>query len=227
MNYLLGILLALLLWALGTVYYYVYIESLAPKAVFTKETLGGIFTFNTPKIIILVAALGLGLAFGMMYQTGEPLEIILANQVMLGILATAALIDYKVKRIPNQLVLVLMGVGVVSILIQVVQDPYTWRNAVYPALIGLAVGGGILLLAHIVSRKSGVGAGDVKLFGAIGFVLGFTSLLGALFYCFLFSALAGVWMLLFKKAKLKDSMAMAPFAFFGVLVTILMTAGGF
>ena len=98
----------------------------------------------------------------------------------------------------------------------------SWR---YP-LIGAGIGGVILAVAMLLSRK-GVGMGDVKLFITIGAYVGSMEIIATLFYTFVVSAVVGIVLLLMKKVKLRDSVPMAPFAFAGVAIEYaFMLIGG-
>ena len=79
----------------------------------------------------------------------------------------------------------------------------------------------------LLSKSAGVGMGDLKMFFVVGAFVGSSKILMTMFYTFFASALIGVVFLAFKKAKLKDSLAMAPFAFVGILIEfILLMIGG-
>jgi prepilin peptidase CpaA len=91
---------------------------------------------------------------------------------------TCALIDLKTRRVPNALTFALTATGIASATLG-------WSGINLKAsLIGLAVGFMLMLPGHIVGAT---GAGDVKLFAAIGAVLGPVDAITAFFY----TALAG------------------------------------
>ena len=133
--------------------------------------------------------------------------------------------DAKEKIIPNKVILALLVIRCAYLVVEViVAYPFFKQSLGYP-LVGAAIGGGIIALAMFISRH-GVGAGDVKLFLAIGFYVGSTEIISTLLYTFLISAFVGLGMLLFGKAKLKDSVPLAPFAFLGVALEFCMLVIG-
>ncbi|WP_235849031.1 MULTISPECIES: A24 family peptidase [Bacillaceae] len=69
-------------------------------------------------------------------------------------------------------------------------------NGLLFSIIGMAVGGGILMLMYIFKA---LGAGDVKLFAAIGSITGLQFTLYAMMYSILFAGLIGVIILLVKQ----------------------------
>lgn len=134
--------------------------------------------------------------------------------------------DVKEKIIPNEIIATLLIVRVVFLIIEVIIAYPFLKDALGYPILGAVFGGGIIALAMIVSRH-GVGAGDVKLFFAIGFFIGSTQILSMLLYTFFVSAVVGLILLLLRKVKMKDSVPLAPFAFIGVATCFcLLMIGG-
>lgn len=137
-----------------------------------------------------------------------------------------AKIDYKERKIPNFLILVMLGIRCVFLIYEVCTNLEFMSNVLLIPLIGATIGGFVMIVALFLSRH-GVGMGDVKLFIVIGAYVGSSKIFGTMFYTFLFSAVVGIILLATKKAKMKDSLPMAPFAFVGVVVEyILLLMGG-
>jgi prepilin peptidase CpaA len=99
--------------------------------------------------------------------------------VLVIILVTlAAIIDVRSQRIPNYLTLPSCGIGIMyHVLI-------SGTNGLMFSFTGLVLGMCLLLFFYLLG---GMGAGDVKLMGAIGALLGWEGVLRA----FLFSAIIG------------------------------------
>ncbi|PKM83457.1 MAG: prepilin peptidase [Firmicutes bacterium HGW-Firmicutes-13] len=122
-------------------------------------------------------------------------------------------IDVDHEIIPNQLVLVIFTWG---LLWQLFWPEISWADA----LGGAFLGGGLLLLASLISR-GGMGGGDIKLMFAAGFYLG-TILTGlALFLGFISGSVVGIVLILLKVKKRKDYIPFGPFLSFGIFVTVL------
>jgi len=85
--------------------------------------------------------------------------------VLLALLAIAAIIDYRTRRIPNWLVL---GGAIYGLVYTVVFPPIMHGNALFP-LGGFIVGFGLFLPLYLMRA---LGAGDVKLFAMVGTFLG-------------------------------------------------------
>jgi prepilin peptidase CpaA len=91
---------------------------------------------------------------------------------------TSALIDLRSRRIPNSLTLGITAFGLVLAL------GYPGGVGIWGALGGFAVGLLLMLPGHLVGAT---GAGDVKLFAALGTLLGPKGILVA----FVYTAIAG------------------------------------
>lgn len=136
-----------------------------------------------------------------------------------------AKVDYHEKKIPNKIILALLILRAAFLLYEVcVSSEYWVRSLVYPFL-GAAIGGGIMAAAMVISRK-GVGMGDVKMFIVIGAFVGSTEILETMLCIFFISALGGILLLITRKAGLKDSIPMAPFACAGIALKFLLLMMG-
>lgn len=137
-----------------------------------------------------------------------------------------AKIDYHEKKIPNKIILIMLIARVVFLIYEIVVNLEYWKTVLVYPLLGAAIGGMIMAVAMLISRK-GVGMGDVKMFIVIGAFVGSTEILATLFYTILISVIGGVMLLITKKARLKDSVPMAPFACAGIaLKYLLLMIGG-
>lgn len=126
-------------------------------------------------------------------------------------------IDFQVKKIPNKLLLVLLGIRVIGLVCTALMYPEDFLPILIHCLIGMALGGLIILIVLLIS-KGQVGAGDLKLYAIIGFFFGLTGLIQIMMYSLFLSALVAIVLLLSQKAKMKSTMAMAPFVLFGLTI---------
>ncbi len=82
--------------------------------------------------------------------------------------------------------------------------------------------GALFFLAIIIfSKGKWMGFGDVKLVFLMGLLLGGKNLLVALFLAFLFGAIIGIVMILFKKKTMQSEIPFGPFLIFGTMVSFL------
>lgn len=107
----------------------------------------------------------------------KPSDLVVIGTLTAGCMAAAA-IDLRTRRVPNPLTaaLALSGVGFAAVGISHV--------SVAGSVAGLGLGLLLMLPGHLFG---GTGAGDVKLFGAAGALLGPAPMIGA----FLYTAIAG------------------------------------
>jgi len=84
-----------------------------------------------------------------------------------------------------------------------------------------AIGIGLFFTAlWLITKKRGMGLGDVKLAPVLGFLLGYPDVVIALYIAFLTGALVGVILILAGNKTLKSKIAFGPFL-------VLGTAGAF
>lgn len=137
-----------------------------------------------------------------------------------------AIIDYFEKKIPNRIIAALLIIRVFFLIYEVISNFEYIGTAIKYPLFGALIGGGILAVVMLVSQN-GIGMGDIKLFIAIGAYVGSTGIIRVLFYTVLAGAVVGAVLLLTKKAKAKDAVPFAPFAFLGICADYaLLLLGG-
>lgn len=163
------------------------------------------------------------IAVGLMAVSFIVASLKYSNIVSLGLmmfliatLTLLALIDARVKILPNKLTLPLLVLG---LLVSLTGYTVDWRSA----LSGMA--GGFLLLYlpallySFITRREGVGFGDFKLLAAIGAWLGWQSLLHVVFVAGISSAVFG---LIYLKQKRLPATATIPFGPFLAAASILI-----
>lgn len=183
--------------------------------------------------VCILLVIGLSI-LEIMYKREEGFEIfplLLRWHIFLWGMLLIAKIDIKQHLIPNHLLLGLLGVRVGFLIYEIISNFDFWQEVIKDCVIGALAGFILLFIARVlsmlISKSAGVGMGDLKMFFIVGAFVGSSKILMTMFYTFFASAVMGIVFLIFKKAKLKDSLAMAPFAFVGVLVEfILLMIGG-
>jgi leader peptidase (prepilin peptidase)/N-methyltransferase len=92
------------------------------------------------------------------------------------------------------------------------------------ACAGAATAGGGLLALYVLTRRRGIGLGDVKLAAGIGAGLGATLALAALGAAFVAGGVYGVWLLATRRARRDGRVRFGPFLAGGTYVALLMPA---
>ncbi len=141
--------------------------------------------------------------------------------ILLWCLTAAAWIDYRSRRIPNMLLLILLFSRAAVLAGECLCCRECAAELLFSSGMGFLTGGGIFFLYYL-SARGGVGAGDVKLFAVLGYYFGAGYILTAVFLTVLTAALYSVAALLMKKTTLKQELPFAPFALAGTVLTIML-----
>ena len=138
------------------------------------------------------------------------------------ILISIFIIDYKHQIIPNRLNLTLFELGLVFTLL------FGFNNVMIAAdmLLGLLAGGGIFLLITLVggliAGKEAMGFGDVKLMCGLGLLFGFTKIIIITLLSFLIGAIISIILLISKKKKKNEYIPFGPFIILSTLIVIFV-----
>lgn len=180
-----------------------------------KEVLSKSKVFFPLCVCFYITAAVLGLVF---YE-GKGLSFIelIQNLLIWDTFFLIAVIDYRLKKIPNHLIVFLLIARVVIMLTEIFLAPDLWVSILISSIAGMLAGGLIILACMLISR-GGVGAGDVKLYAVTGFCFGLTGVMAVMMYSLFLAAIASIVLLISRKAKMKSSLPMAPFIFAGLSV---------
>lgn len=152
-----------------------------------------------------------GLLFVFSYiKLGFQLELIVAI-IFMSLLMIIFVSDISYMLIPNKVLLFFLPIIIVA-RIFIPLEP--WYDAIIGALVGY-----VLLAIIIIASKGGMGAGDMKLFGVMGIVLGWKSILLTFFLAALFGAVIGGMLMLFKKVKRGEPIPFGPFIVLAAIIT--------
>ena len=131
-------------------------------------------------------------------------------------------VDLKHRLILNKVVLPAIPVAVVLFPLTPLGQSWGIGEAYLRSLSGAGLGFGIMLLIYIASR-GGTGAGDVKLAGLLGAILGFPQIAAGLPLGFVLGGVVGIFALIFRLKGRKEAIPFGPAL---VLGTILVLLGG-
>jgi leader peptidase (prepilin peptidase) / N-methyltransferase len=164
---------------------------------------GGKISWRYPLVELITAVISLILFL----QFGITLKFLIFF-IFTAVLILIAFIDLDHQIIPD--VLTLPGIPVFFLLaIFVVGIP--WLEA----LIGLLIGGGVLFaiafVYELLTKREGMGGGDIKLLAMIGGFLGWKSLIFILLFSSFAGAIVGVTVMIIKKQDMKYAVPFGPF----------------
>ena len=142
-----------------------------------------------------------------------------------GVSLLLALVDLRARRLPNAIVLPSYPMLVVLLAVA------SWAAGDWGALARAAAGGAALLGFYLVIALAvprGMGAGDVKLAGVIGLLLGWIgwgALLAGAAAAFLLGGAVSAVLLLSRRADRRTAIPFGPWMLAGAWVGILLFGG--
>ena len=139
-----------------------------------------------------------------------PVVNLIFNLIIVYALIVIFLSDLLYRTIPDQIVYPVIAIALLWLIIN-----QQWLSI----LSGLGAALFFLFLV-LLTRWQGMGLGDVKLAGLMGLILGFPSIIVALYLAFLTGALVGVILILMKRKKLRSEIAFGPFLVLSTLIAL-------
>lgn len=160
-----------------------------------------------------IAEVGTAFAVYVLYrQIGFAIELLPAGLLLIT-LVVAVLTDLRAKLILDKITLpAILLLGLTRLFIG--EKPFWFY------LLGACVGFFLLLFIAVLS-KGGLGGGDIKLYAAIGFVLGPWLTLMSFLLASVFGAIIGLLFIFQGKKNRKESIAFGPFIAIGTLISYL------
>jgi len=153
----------------------------------------------------------MGLAVALSFYTLHPTPYTL---FVVTILALLFLIDLDTGLLPD---VITYPASLAALLYLLVAKPYTLT----PNLLSGAVPALAFALLIILTRGKGMGWGDVKYVFFLGLVLGFPSIVVAIFLAFLLGAVVGIGLILIGNKKFGQTIPFGPFLSLGAYIALL------
>ena len=142
--------------------------------------------------------------------------------LLIPMLLSAFVVDYKEQIIPNRLNLTMFEIGLVFVFIY----GMTNLSIAIDMLLGMLAGGGIFLLITIIggfiAGKEAMGLGDVKLMGALGLYFGLASTITISIMSFLIGAIVSILLMIIKKNKMDSYIPFGPFIVCAAVISIFV-----
>lgn len=142
--------------------------------------------------------------------------------ILIPMLISAFVVDYKIQIIPNRLNLTMFEVGLIFVFIYGIFNISIAINM----LLGMLVGGGIFLVITLIggaiAGKEAMGLGDVKLMGALGLFFGVTNIIVIAVLAFLIGAIVSIFLMIFRKNKMEQYIPFGPFIVISTVITIFV-----
>ena len=147
---------------------------------------------------------------------------VFARLLITAILLTSVLIiDWNTSTIPNCIILVFLGIGLIAYGLQIIIQPESFKTAIIGAVVGLL---GNLILFYFMSRitKEGIGMGDVKLLASVGWMTGVQITLASVLISLLLCCFTAICLIFTKRKQASDSVPFGPYVYFGFIISLLI-----
>lgn len=204
------------------------------KKIFSKDMLDKNKRGKPNYILMIVMAvlyIALVYFFGIHDGLYENLNLI-KFAILIPMLLSAFVIDYKLQIIPNRLNLTMFEIGLLLTFLYGIVN----INIAINMLCGMLAGAGIFLvitlLGGLIAGKEAMGFGDVKLMGALGLYFGLSGIIVISLIAFLLGAIISIVLLATKIKKTDEYIPFGPFIViaalivtfvpFDILITILL-----
>ncbi|MYL44799.1 prepilin peptidase [Virgibacillus halodenitrificans] len=152
-----------------------------------------------------------GIGFALSYAIfGWQIELAIAL-LFVSMLMILFVADITYMLIPDKVLLFFLPLFVI---LRVVEPLDPWWSSIVGAIVGF-----VLLAAIILISRGGMGAGDMKLFGLLGIVLGVKGVLLAFFLSCMIGAIIGIILLLSGKIDRKQPIPFGPYIVAASLLT--------
>lgn len=142
--------------------------------------------------------------------------------ILIPMLLSVFVIDYKHLIIPNRLNLTMFEIGLIFTFIYGISN----LNIALSMLLGMLAGGGIFLLitliGGLIAGKEAMGFGDVKLMGALGLFFGVQNIVVISIVAFLVAAVISIILIVFKIRKSDEYIPFGPFIVIGAFIVMLV-----
>lgn len=133
----------------------------------------------------------------------------LIYSLVLSVVFSISAIDLDKHIIPNELIFILLGFGVVNLLINLHMAKLLILGFILTFIFGTVL--------YFITKGS-IGGGDIKLLSALGLLVGYYNIYIIVFLSFSIAALVGIGKIISKKASAKSPIAFGPFIALGFLV---------
>ena len=163
-------------------------------------------------VVELITGLGF---FSFWYATSYYVPITFSAWIIFSSFLVMFVTDIKYQIIPDSMV-------IASLLSSLAWVWFGLPHGEFLSHILSAMGSCLLFFAlWLITKKRGMGLGDVKLSFVLGILLGYPQIVMALYVAFLTGALAGVILILRGAKTLKSKIAFGPFLIIGTTAIIL------
>ena len=184
------------------------------KAIMTRPR-GVLDDFLSAKSVKLIISLLSAAVWALAAAKMENIFVALLISLLFGLSLLTALVDLKTNVIPNELITALVVVGFIF------QISYYGLSSLLVSIICMLIITGFFSIIAMALGFSKVGAGDVKLSGVMGLILGYPNIIAALTIMSISLLVYSQIGLLTRKLTLRSMLPFAPFMMLGLIATLV------
>lgn len=175
------------------------------------------------KMIYIICAAILSIAAILFINMAVHMTVIEGIKVLILVtmIFAVAIIDYKVKKIPNIMLIVMLVMRLAIYVFEFILYKTSALDIVKDDLLGVLIVGGFFLIIGLAIKNS-VGMGDIKLFAIIGLYQGFSNAFSTVFFALVVSSVISIILLISRKKHRKDTIPFAPCVFIGMIIEIIL-----
>ena len=142
--------------------------------------------------------------------------------ILIPMLLSAFVIDYKLQIIPNRLNMTMFETGIILMFLAGIFN----ANIAIDMFLGMLTGAGIFLLitliGGLIAGKEAMGFGDVKLMGALGIYFGLSNIIIITLMSFLIGAVLSILLLATKIKKTDEYIPFGPFIVIATFIAMVV-----
>mgnify|MGYP003295151084 CR=1 FL=1 len=157
----------------------------------------------------------------LLLNSGTDAFVFLRQMCVLLVLLFSMIIDIETQIIPNIVILISLGIGIVLLVSECVFSREKFLDSLIMSFAGLLC---CMVLFYVLSRltKEGIGMGDVKLISVMGFMTGMSLTLMAVLLSLILCTVTSILLLLRKIKNKNDRIPFGPFMFFGYIFMLIL-----
>lgn len=159
--------------------------------------------------------------FGIKSELLENLDLI-KYIILIPILISIIMIDYKKRIIPNRLTLTIFEIGIIFAFLYSINNIFITRDYLVGMLVGTIIFGIIALLGRLIAGKEVMGMGDIKLLGALGLYYGTALTISISIISFIIAAIISVIIVLKGKQKNNEYITFGPCVGLSAILCIIV-----
>ncbi len=191
------------------------------RKILSKENFKKYNRILLPNYILIIVTAILYVALFYKFGFQNYLDLI-RFMILVPMLISAFVVDYKIQIIPNRLNLTMFEVGLIFVFIYGIFN----ISIAIDMLLGMLVGAGIFLFITLIggaiAGKEAMGLGDVKLMGALGIFFGLTNTIAISVMSFLIGAVISIVFIMAKKGKMDQYIPFGPFIVISAGISIFV-----